>query len=215
MKSRRDKLVIGAALTIMLAATLMLIIGCGSTQMVNLWRDPSYQATPLKKIMVIAMRKDQLSRRMWEDAFVSQLQEDRTQTVAVSSYHVFPDEVPDTMEIRDKTKEEGFDAVLVVSKVERDTVFSHMPGYMTDEPYTDYSYWWGTYITRYAVIYHPDYIETQTQVSVRTDLLLVPENGRLVWSGTSEEIDPSSPDQFRKSVADLVIDNLMKVRFVR
>jgi hypothetical protein len=197
------------------SASLMFVSSCGTTQMVNLWKDPSYQATPLKKIMVIAMRKDQLSRRMWEDAFVSQLQKDRTQTVAVSSYHVFTDEVPDTMEIRDKTKEEGFDAVLVVSKVERDTVFTHMQGYITDEPYTDYSYWWGTYVTRYAVIYHPDYIEAQTQVSVRTDLLLVPENGRLVWSGTSEEIDPSSPDQFRKSVAELVIDNLMKVQFVR
>ena len=215
MKSKKDELMVGAALIVTLAATLILIAGCGSTQMVNLWKDPSYQAAPLQKIMVIAMRKDQLSRRMWEDAFVSQLQEDKTRTVAVSSYHVFSDEVPDTMEIRDKTKEEGFDGVLVVSKVEHDTVLTHMPGYVTDEPYTDYSYWWGTYITRYAVIYHPDYVEAQSQVSVRTDLLLVPENGRLVWSGTSEEVDPSSPDQFRKSVAELVIDNLMKAQFVR
>ncbi len=215
MKSKKDEWAVGAALIITVAVTIILIVGCGSTQMVNLWKDPSYQAAPLQKIMVIAMRKDQLSRRMWEDAFVSQLQEDRTQTVAISSYHVFSDEVPDTMEIRDKTKEEGFDGVLVVSKVEHDTVLTHLPGYITDEPYTDYSYWWSTYITRYAVIYHPDYIEAQNQVSVRTDLLLVPENGRLVWSGTSEEVDPSSPDQFRKSVAELVIDNLMKAQFVR
>lgn len=215
MKQTKSVIVIELIMILAVIASVMFIDGCGTTQMVNLWKDPSYQAAPLKKIMVIAMRKDQLVRRMWEDGFVSALQKDRTKTIAVSSYHVFPDEVPDTMEVREKTKEEGFDGVLVVSKVEHDTVFTHMPGYITDEPYTDYSYWWGTYVTRYAVIYHPDYVEAQNQVSVRTDLLLVPENGQLVWSGTSEEIDPSSPDQFRKSVAELVMDNLMKAQFVR
>jgi hypothetical protein len=215
MKSTKVLATIELILILAATASLMFVGGCGSTQLVSLWKDPSYQAAPLKKIMVIAMRKDQLNRRMWEDAFVSALQEDRTGTVAVSSYHLFPDEVPDTLEVRDTTKAEGFDGVLVVARVERDTVQTHMPGYVSEEPYTDYNYWWGTYVTRWAVVYHPDYIETQTQLTVRTDLLLAQENGRLVWSATSTEIDPSSPDQFRKSVAELVIDKLIKVHFAR
>jgi hypothetical protein len=161
------------------------------------------------------MRKDQLNRRMWEDAFVSALQEDRTGTVAVASYQLFPDEVPDTLGVREKTKAEGFDGVLVVAKVERGTVKSDVPGYVSSEPYTEYSYRWGMYVTRYLTVYHPDYTETLTVVSVRTDLLLAQEEGRLVWSATSKAIDPSSHDQFRKSVAELVIDELIKVHFVR
>jgi hypothetical protein len=215
MKSTKVLATIEVILISAAAASLMLIAGCGSTQLVNLWKDPSYQAAPLKKVLVIAMRKDQLNRRMWEDAFVSALQEDRTGTVAVASYHPFPGEVPDTLEVRDTTKAEGFDGVLLIARVERDTVKTSMPGYITEEPYTDYSYLWGTYVTRWAAVYHPDYIETQTQLSVRTDLLLAQENGRLVWSATSEEIDPSSADQFRKSVAELVTDELIKVHFVR
>ena len=215
MKSTKVLATIELILILAAAVSLMFIGGCGSTQLVSLWKDPSYQAAPLKKVLVIAMRKDQLNRRMWEDAFVSALQEDRTGTVAVSSYHVFPDQVPDTLEVRDTTKAEGFDGVLVVARVERDTVTTHMPGYVSEEPYTDYNYRWGAYVTRWAVVYHPDYVETQTQLTVRTDLLLAQENGRLVWSATSTEIDPSSPDQFRKSVAELVIDKLIKVHFVR
>ena len=215
MKSTKMLATIEVILILAAAASLMFIGGCGSTQLVNLWKDPSYQAAPLKKIMIIAMRKDQLNRRMWEDAFVSALAEDHAGTVAVVSYQLFPDEVPDTLEVRDKTKEEGFDGVLLIARVERDTVKTSMPGYITEEPYTDYSYWWGTYVTRWVAVYHPDYIETQTQVSVRTDLLLAQENGRLVWSATSEEIDPSSADQFRSSVADLVMDKLAKDRIVQ
>jgi hypothetical protein len=215
MKSTKVLMTVEMILILAAAVSLMFIGGCGSTQLVNLWKDPSYQAAPLKKIMVIAMRKDQLNRRMWEDAFVSALQEDRTGTVAVSSYHVFPDEVPDTLEVREKTKEEGFDGVLLVANVEHGTVQTDVPGYVSEEPYTDYSYRWGMYVTRYLTVYHPDYTETLTVVSVRTDLLLAQEEGRLVWSATSKEVDPGSPDQFRKSVAELVIDELIKVHFVR
>jgi hypothetical protein len=215
MKSTKVLATIEVILILAAIASLMLIAGCGSTQLVNLWKDPSYQATPLKKIMIIAMRKDQLNRRMWEDAFVSALKEDKAVAIAIPSYQLFPNEVPDTLEVREKTKEEGFDGVLVVARVGRDTLKTDVPGYITEEPVTIYSYWWNTYVTRYESVYHPGYTETQTQVSVRTDLLLAQENGRLVWSGTSEEIDPSSHDQFRHSVADLVMDKLVKDRIVQ
>jgi hypothetical protein len=215
MKSMKVWAAIELILILAAAVSLTFISGCGSTQLVNLWKDPSYQATPLKKILVVAMRKDQLNRRMWEDAFVSALQEDRTGTVAVSSYQLFPDQVPDTLEVRDTTKAGGFDGVLVVARVERGTVQSNVPGYVSEEPYTDYNYRWGMYVTRYLTVYHPDYTETLTVVSVRTDLLLAQEEGRLVWSATSKAINPRSHDQFRKSVAELVIDKLIKVHFVR
>jgi len=62
---------------------------------------------------------------------------------------------------------------------------------------------------------HPGYTESQAVVSVRTDLLLAQKEGRLVWSATSKEIDPASPDQFRNSVADIVTEQLIKARIVR
>ncbi|MGB8657729.1 MAG: hypothetical protein WCE90_08095 [Candidatus Zixiibacteriota bacterium] len=215
MKSMKVIATIEVILILAAAASLMLVAGCGSTQLVNLWKDPSYQAAPLKKILVIAMRKGQLNRRMWEDAFVLALKEDKAGTVGVPSYQLFPDEIPDTLEVQDTTKAEGFDGVLLVARIEHGTVKTDVAGYVSSEPYTDYSYRWATYVTRYLTVYHPGYTDSQTVVSVRTDLLLAQENGRLVWSATSEEIDPSSADQFRKSVADLVMDKLAKQRIVR
>lgn len=215
MEQKKFVVIIEVILVLAVIVTIMFIAGCGTTQMVNLWKDPAYQAAPLKKIMVVAMRKDPLMRRMWEDSFVSALQEDRTKTIAVSSYHFFPDQLPDTVQMMEKTQEEGIDGVIMVARVEHGQVKRHVSGYISEVPYTDYGYWWGYYWTDYLAVYHPGYTETLKQVSVRTDLLLVPENGQLVWSGTSEEIEPASPDQFRKSVAELVIDELMKVHFIR
>ncbi len=211
------KVTVAIEVILILAATvsLMFVGGCGTTQLVNLWKDPSYQAAPLKKIMIIAMRKDQLNRRMWEDAFVTALKEDHAGTVAVPSYQLFPQDVPDPPAVQEKAKEEGFDGVLIVARVERDSLKTDVPGYTASEPVTEYSHKWGAYITYYENVYHPGYTETQKVVSVRTDLLVTQNEGQLVWSATSEQIDPSSSDQFRSSVSDLVMDKLAKDGLVK
>lgn len=215
MKSLKALFPIQMIVVLSVAASAVVTGGCGSTRLYNLWKDPSYQAGPLKKVLIVAMRKDELRRRMWEDAFVSALGEDHSGTMAIPSYQLFPDRVPDTSAVQQKTEEEGFDGVLVVARVRRDTLKTNVPGYVDVEPFPKYNYRWNTYVTYYENVYHPPYTESKAVFSVRTDLLLPQEEGRLVWSGTSKEIDPTSPDQFRKSVADLVMDRLSKAHLIR
>jgi hypothetical protein len=197
-------------LLVTMAVGVMILGGCGSTQLVDLWSDPSYKAVPLNKLLVVAMRKDQLRRRMWEDAFVTALGKQQAGTAVDASYHLFPNEVPDTTALEKISKEQGFDGVLIVAKVERGTVTREVPAYLSTEPVTKYRRRWNTYVTRYETIYHPGYTDTASVFSVRTDLLLAQEAGRLVWSATSREVDPASPDQFRKGVADKVAEQLKK-----
>jgi hypothetical protein len=198
-----------------MAISVVIVSGCGTTQQANLWVDPSYNAAPMKKLMVIAMTPDQLRRRMWEDAVVSVLNsKEHAGTVAVACYQLFPKDIPDTITIRLKTKEEGFDGVLIVAKAQRDTTTNDVAGYTTNELVTRYSMRWNAYVTRYEDVYHPGYTETETTVSVRTDLLVPQEDGRLVWSVTSESVDPTSAEQFRSSVANGVASQLKKERFI-
>jgi hypothetical protein len=203
------------ALLATITASIVILSGCGATQQANLWVDSSYNAAPMKKILVIAMRKDQLARRMWEDEIVTTIgSKEHAGSAAVASYQLFPNDVPDTLAVRLKAKEEGFDGVLVVARAQRDTVSNDVPGYVATEAVTNYSYRWNAYVTRYQDVYHPAYTETETTVSVRTDLLVPQENGRLVWSVTSQSVDPASADQFRSSVADRIVDQLKKERFI-
>ncbi len=203
------------ALFISFTVGVVILIGCGATQQANLWMDPSYAAAPMNTIMVIAMRKDQLRRRMWEDAITAALNNnDHTGTVATASYQLFPKDVPDTLAVRLKATEEGFDGVLLVARARRDAITNDVPGYTTSEQVTTYSRKWNAYVTNYEDVYHPGYTETETVLSVRTDLLVTGRNGKLVWSVTSAALDPTSRDEFRSSVADRVASQLRKDRLI-
>ena len=203
------------ALLIIITASVFIMSGCGSTQQANLWVDPSYHAAPMTKILVIAMRKDQIRRRMWEDAIVAALDtKEHAGTVTIASYQLFPDGLPDTLAMRQRMQDEGFDGVLLVARAQRDTLTNDVPGYITNEPVTRYSRRWDAYVTHYEDVYHPGYTETETAVSVRTDLLVPQEDGKLVWSVTSQSVDPTSAADFRSSVADRVVSQLKKGRFI-
>ncbi|MFZ1683843.1 MAG: hypothetical protein WAU88_06885 [Candidatus Zixiibacteriota bacterium] len=196
-------------------AGIALMTGCGATQQGNHWVDPSYHAAPLNKIMVIAVRKDNLRRRMWEDAFVVELNSrSRQETVAIASYQLFPNDLPDTVEVRRIVKDRDFDGVLVVARAELDTSSSEVVGYTVSEPVTTYSRRWSSYVTRYEDVYHPGYSESEVTVSVRTDLLVPVDDGKLVWSVTSNAVDPASAEQFRKGVASDVSALLRKKHFI-
>ncbi|MDD4050713.1 MAG: hypothetical protein PHR28_02285 [candidate division Zixibacteria bacterium] len=210
---RRLFCAIAACATIVMAFTL--IDGCGSAQLVNLWQDPSYTVTPMHKIMVMAMRKDPLTRRMWEDAFVAGAADKSTVTKMVASYQLFPNEMPDPSAMDTLVAKEGFDGVLIVAKIELETTTNEMPGYVTDEQVTEYHPRWNTYVTRYEKIYHPSYADTTTTVSVRTDLLLANDQGRLIWSATSESIDPLSREEVRDGVVGTATKQMRKSGFIQ
>jgi hypothetical protein len=208
----------GVVLAAAIAVTIVIAAGCGTTELTNLWKDPSYSAPPLKKLMVIAFRKNQINRRMWEDAVVGTIAKENTTAVVVPSYQLFPNEVPLPDSVKEKVKDQGFDGVLIVSKVERDTLTNQVPGYTTSEPVTEYSRKWKSYQTRYETVYHPGYTDTSMTVRVRTDLLLTQgegDEGRLIWSATSESVDPASHDEFRTSVANSVAKALTKARLIK
>jgi hypothetical protein len=116
--------------------------------------------------------------------------------------------------MRLKTEDEGIEGVLIVANAQRDTFTNDTPGYTANEAITTYSRRWNAYVTRYEDVYHPGYSDTETTVSVRTDLLVLREDGKMVWSITSQAVDPTSADQFRSSVAERIANQLKKGRYI-
>ena len=200
---------------LLIVLLMFMVASCATTQLTNLWKDPSYSAPPLKKIMVVAFRRNQINRRMWEDAVVTGFSTQKSAATVVPSYQLFPDAVPESDAVQEMARDQEFDGVLIVSKVERNTLTSEVPGYTTSEPVTQYSRRWKTYITRYEEVYHAGYTDTSKVISVRTDLLLTRgADGQLVWSATSKSVDPTSRTEFRASVASLVARQLTKAHLI-
>ena len=59
---------------VLLAAAGHYLGGCGSgAQLSNAWRDSGYTGPPPRSALILAMKKDAVARRVWEDAFAAEL----------------------------------------------------------------------------------------------------------------------------------------------
>jgi len=202
-----------------------LICGCASSSLVKKWHDPSFQAPPLGKMLVIAVRKDAEKRRIWEDAFSAELA--KHGVAATSSYKLFPDASPDTNQILTTVQGNSFDGILVVLGLPTETDTKYVKGYMTTDrdvlygDYTNPAYtslhrpYWQRYSTYYRDIEHPGYIDSQS-VDIRAiDVTATGSGGRLIWSVLSRTPHPKSVVEVQRGIARLVISELAKQRVIK
>ena len=194
--------------TALAAFALVTLVGCASTSLVNMWRDPTYPRQPLNSTLVVALRRDPASRRAWEDGFVASLKSHGIN--ATPSYTVFPDAAPDTSALAATVRGRGFDAVLVSHSLGATNETRYVPGYLAAEPVTYMSPWTGHYYVYYAQMFSPGYVETDRVVRYETEVFMARGPGRLVWTGTTETINPDSPAQVNKQIADVIVPALVK-----
>src|SRR5437764_1444972 len=85
--------------------------GCAAnTQLVDMWRDPTAVRRPIHRMLVVAIRRDETSRRIWEDGFVAALNKQGVD--ATPSYSLFQSGAPDTAQVEDAVRTHDFQGVL-------------------------------------------------------------------------------------------------------
>src|SRR5213596_2105628 len=103
--------------------TAALLTGCASTEIVKSWHEPSstIQAGENKRVLVLAMVKDETSRRVIEDGIAKDLGSN-----AVASYSMLSDQFlkeASDEKFSQKLKDEKFEYVLMMrlADIEKDT----------------------------------------------------------------------------------------------
>jgi len=102
---------------IALFMAVVLLPGCSTSVLVNQWSDPSYRGPALNKIMVIAVRNDPTRRRVWEDVFIGELS--RHGVNATQSYQLFPNAIPDSLQIAGAVAKYAFDGIIITRRLPR------------------------------------------------------------------------------------------------
>jgi hypothetical protein len=182
--------------------------GCGSTSLVNMWTDSSYGGAPLR-------------RRIFEDALCGELA--KRGVSAVPSYRIFPDGPPAEDACKAHVTSGNYDGLIVVKRAGRQTRQNYVPGYSTVEPVTRYNPWWGTWDTAYREVYTPGYVETET--ALRFEIMVYglrpgnkpgpsSEPSELLWTGTTETIDPTSSTSTSKEISSVVVPELAKAKII-
>ncbi|MBI5727852.1 MAG: hypothetical protein HY965_08365 [Ignavibacteriales bacterium] len=192
----------------MFISIIALIGGCSSSTLVDVWKDPTFHEAPLKKIFVIGLRKDNVQRRIWEDAFALELT--KQGVTATSSYHLFPESLPDTFQVIQVIADKGYDGVLITRVLYAETKTEYVKGYDTQEQVFRYNKFRNRYDSYYRTVQHPGYEETKTIDRRAIDVWVIRDEERLIWSATSNTPERTTVEAVQTDIVELVIPELSK-----
>lgn len=184
--------------------------GCsGASQMANMWKDPVYPKVPIDNTLAVHISTNETYRRIWEDAIVAELKANGV--AATPSYALFPTALPDTQQVIEAVRSNGYTGVVVTHRIDAREVTHYVPGYVTTVPTGYYGYrgYWGNYYQPYyATVYQPGYAVTDTEVRYQIDVWSAEDGGKLAWMGTTSSVNASSYDQIRSEVSRLFVQEL-------
>lgn len=172
---------------VMFLLSSIIYFSCGpSTKIEKTWTDPSFTpstTTQFHKVLVMALLKDESSRRIAEDKMVAAMKNVK----AVQSYSYLQGVDTSRGSVEAKLKQDGFDGVVVMRLANVDKSTSYVPG-------TAYGGWYGY---RYA---SPGYYTEDKTFYVETNFYSI-DQGKLLWSGTTSSLNP---DKLDKTVDEII-----------
>jgi len=193
-----------------LAAVALLATACAGTKWVDTWTEPAAAGRPpMKKVLVIGMSADMANRRAFESAMTAALQSFKVE--ATPSAQVLPEGKVSEDELRAKVKEQGYDGVLITRLVSVDEQTDYVPpssgvvvgGYGWGGYYAGYGGWYGA-------VYSPGYLVNTTVVRLQTRVWGTEGEGKPLWTGVSESVDPSEVKSLSKEISFMVTKELDK-----
>jgi hypothetical protein len=189
---------------------VVMLGGCSHTDLTNLWMDSQASSPPVDNILVIALDRDPIMRKSWEDALAAEFQAQGL--LARQSYQVFPAELPDSQQVAVVMGRDNHDAALVAHRLTVVTNESRGGGYRDNAPAASGDYWRRGYTIAYTAT--KQLISYQEDEDARFQMDLARANGRLIWTGTTTPIDPTSPDKLRTEVAGQVVPELQRRKII-
>ena len=207
-------------------AVLVGLCACKTTAATNFsqsYRNPGFEDTVFRRVLVIGVTQDAESRQAFENALASAIAGEGG--TAAPSYTVLPaSEQISEDELHAVLEREGIDGVVLTRLLSVDKDRQYTPPKKYNKPRTryypagwgygfGYGGFYGFYGTTFAAVHEPGYFDTSTTLRVETSLYSVATND-LVWTGQSETIDPDSLDDARASITKAVAKKLKQEQLI-
>ncbi|MGL2963539.1 hypothetical protein ACSVH2_06930 [Flavobacterium sp. RSB2_4_14] len=177
----------------------LLMMGCASTTIEKSWKDPNASVTksPDNKVFIIALVKDETSRRVIEDILVTRFNNNAAASYKTITLDMLKNASENSLD--EQLQKGNFTHVLLMrlADVEKDT-------YYVEGTTTAYYGGYGRYYGYGAGYYSsPGYYTTDKNYFVETTVYSVNPN-KLLWTGTTKTVNPSKIDKTVNEIADAV-----------
>jgi hypothetical protein len=187
----------------------------GSTKFVFMWTNPNYNGAHFKNILVLGINGKVENRAEFEDQLSAAIT--RPGIAAIPSYSLLPrpHSTPlDMDQLRDVVRGQNIDAIVASRLVKVKKSVAEIPGQIYT-PYPYYNSFYRYYGTIYPEVYSPDYLRVERTAQIETNFYsTLKPDGELIWTGTSDSVNPQSPLKAIDAVAKLIVQQLEKEKII-
>jgi hypothetical protein len=169
--------------------------------MLQSWKEPSVKKLDFERVVAIALVEDGPTRRLAESEMARIIGPE-----AVPGSKVIPEnEMRDIEKVKARLKAEGFDGAITIRLVDAQTEVRHEQDPLPTAYYTI----WGYYGFAWVAERGPSYMTLDSKLQIEVNIYSL-ENEKLLWSGTTETMQPRLMETLIKDVADVVSKRLKR-----
>jgi hypothetical protein len=195
---------------IILGCISLFMLSCGSTSIEKSWHEPgtTISNSAENKTFVIAMVKDETSRRIIEDILVQRLNKNAEVSYTAISLAMLKN--ANVNELDEELRKGKFTHVLMMRLADINKETSYVEG-TTSVYYGGYGRYYGYGAGFYST---PGYYTTDKNYFVETTIFSVKQD-KLIWSSTSKTVNPTNIDKTVNEIADVVAERMRKDGFLK
>jgi hypothetical protein len=196
-------------LPIVLVALALVISSCSNTKLVTSWAEPEVTVDKrnLNKLLVIALIKDDATRRQAEDRLVS-----FSAPHGIASYRYLGNNVEAINDpgVNDRMIRDGIDGIVIMRLVDRQKEQVWVPG--TPMPSMMMSPW-GFHGMGVVMWNDPGFMTTDVTYVIQTNVYST-NPSRLLWTGTTSTLNPNRMIDAVNEVTEVVYKQMVKDGFI-
>ncbi|MFZ0886462.1 MAG: hypothetical protein WAN14_23875 [Candidatus Acidiferrales bacterium] len=190
--------------------------GAKSSKFVFTWTNPNYSGAHFVNILVLGINGKVENRAEFEDQLSAAIARPGIQAIPSYSLLPRPNSTPiDMNQLRDVVRGQNIDAVVASRLIKVSQKITVIPGQpITPFPYY-YNTFYGYYGAIYPVVYSPDYLQVDKTAQIETNFYSTAKpDGELIWTGTSDTVNPRSPLKAIDAISKLIVQELEKQKFI-
>lgn len=174
---------------------------------------PEAGTAAAKKLLIVLANPDQERRKRWEEIFAGEFNLKGVATAP--SYQVVPDLKLGRDAVKAKVAADGFDSVLIARLVGVESKMKYKEKEKTLQPSYLGTDWYGGEWYTYYQTEVAGYVENKSRAQFKIDYWrLEGEKDRLVWSATSDSIDPRVKPESAIDIISEIVKALQKAGLI-
>jgi len=201
------------ALAIIIVFFAAALLFAKSGKLVMSCKLPGSQTKKIHRVLALGFSSKVEVRADFEDALAAQLANTGVEAVPGNTILLRPAGTQlDLNYLREQIQANQIEAVVVSRLIKVENTVTYIPGAPYAVPFPYYNTFYGYYGTLYPVVYSPGYLQKQKKVRVETNLYYVTSatDGRLVWTGITDTLNPSNVHKAIQELVKLVVTQMQQ-----